>query len=156
MHQTMVSLSPQGPISRKRMHSSSIGECPSRYVSAKSWTYPFDRDPRNPVAPLRTHGSTHSDDITTVQFGRAPSNATMLFSASSDGLISISDAQEGDEDEAVIHVGNWGCSISQGGWIYDSKEPHFWTASDMETFGYWSSEVCAESTSDAQSCLDTC
>ncbi|KIM67672.1 hypothetical protein SCLCIDRAFT_1209773 [Scleroderma citrinum Foug A] len=98
-------------------------------------------DPRNPVAPLRTHGSTHSDDITTVQFGRAPSNATMLFSASSDGLISISDAQEGDEDEAVMHVGNWGCSISQGGWIYDSKEPHFWTASDMETFGYWSSEL---------------
>ncbi|KAL4082095.1 WD40-repeat-containing domain protein [Scleroderma yunnanense] len=98
-------------------------------------------DPRNPAAPLRSHGSTHSDDITAVHFGRTPLSANLLFSASSDGLISISDAKEADEDEAVTHVGNWGCSVSQGGWIYDSKEPHFWTASDMETFGYWSSEL---------------
>jgi len=156
MHQTMVSLSLQAPTSRKRMHPSSIGECSPRYMAAKSWMYSCDRDPRNPAAPLRTHGSTHSDDITAVHFGRTPSNATMLFSASTDGLISISDAKEGDEDEAVIHVGNWGCSISQGGWIYDSKKPHLWTASDMETFGYWSNEVCTESTSDVRLYLETC
>ncbi|KAI6128398.1 WD40-repeat-containing domain protein [Pisolithus croceorrhizus] len=96
-------------------------------------------DPRNPAAPLRSHGSTHSDDITAVHFGEAPN---LLFSASSDGLISLSNAHELDEDEAVTYVGNWGCSISQGGWAHgDSKKPHFWTASDMETFGYWSSEL---------------
>ncbi|KIO03111.1 hypothetical protein M404DRAFT_146633 [Pisolithus tinctorius Marx 270] len=95
-------------------------------------------DPRNPAAPLRVHGSTHSDDITATHFGRT---TNLLFSASSDGLISLSDAREVDEDEAVTHVGNWGCSVSQGGWVYGSNEPHFWTASDMETFGYWSSEL---------------
>lgn len=96
-------------------------------------------DPRNPAAPLRSHGSTHSDDITAVHFGQTPD---LLFSASSDGLISLSNAYEVDEDEAVTYVGNWGCSISQGGWAHaGSKKPNFWTASDMETFGYWSNEL---------------
>lgn len=101
-------------------------------------------DPRNPAAPLRSHGSTHSDDITTVHFGETPN---LLFSASSDGLISLSNTHEVDEDEAVTYVGNWGCSVSQGGWVNGSNKPHFWTASDMETFGYWSNELdCIQDT----------
>ncbi|KAH7888111.1 WD40-repeat-containing domain protein [Phlebopus sp. FC_14] len=101
-------------------------------------------DPRNPAAPLRTHGSTHSDDITAVHFlkyGPSPSSRDVLFSTSSDGLICTSNSLEDDEDEAVLHVGNWGCSVSQGGWICDARGTRVWAASDMETFSYWSTEL---------------
>ncbi|KAG5731985.1 WD repeat-containing protein 89 [Termitomyces sp. T112] len=100
-------------------------------------------DPRRPAAPLRTHGSTHSDDITTMCFAHAdlgmPRNT--LLSASSDGLVSTSNADETDEDEAVLHVGNWGCSISQAGWIQASSGVKIWAASDMETFSTWTHEL---------------
>jgi hypothetical protein len=73
--------------------------------------------------------------------GHASSSNKVLLSTSSDGLVSTSNALEGDEDEAILHVGNWGCSISQGGWISDARGTRIWAASDMETFSYWSDEV---------------
>ncbi|KAE9408024.1 WD40 repeat-like protein [Gymnopus androsaceus JB14] len=94
-------------------------------------------DPRQPAAPLRTHSSTHSDDITVAQFSSSRTNT--LLTASSDGLISLSNADEPDEDEAVVNVGNWGCSISQAGWMPDGS--NIWAASDMETFSTWSGEL---------------
>ncbi|KAH6915545.1 hypothetical protein BKA70DRAFT_1259249 [Coprinopsis sp. MPI-PUGE-AT-0042] len=118
-------------------------------------------DPRNASTPLRTHSQTHSDDITVVQF--APLGLTIksplssdpsildselspissaasvgLLSASSDGLLSLSNANEDDEDEAVLVTSNWGCSIAQVGWI--GKEG-IWASSDMETFSTWSCEL---------------
>lgn len=103
-------------------------------------------DPRSPAAPLRTHSSTHSDDITTVRFskpgqGHLPHH--VLLSASSDGLICTSNAEEDDEDEAGLHVGNMGCSIAQAGWVHSpAGDPvRCWTSSDMETFGLWSGEL---------------
>ncbi|KAG5645772.1 hypothetical protein DXG03_005309 [Asterophora parasitica] len=100
-------------------------------------------DPRQPAAPLRTHASTHSDDITTVSFAHSDSGIprNTLLSASSDGLVSTSNADEPDEDEAVLHVGNWGCSISQAGWNDTPAGPRIWAASDMETFSTWSHEL---------------
>jgi len=99
-------------------------------------------DPRFPAAPLRTHGSTHSDDVTVVSFlTQSQSTQKNLLSASSDGLISTSNAEENDEDEAVLHVGNWSCSISQAGWICGPAGPNVWAASDMETFSTWSKEL---------------
>ncbi|KAI0316131.1 WD40 repeat-like protein [Amylostereum chailletii] len=100
-------------------------------------------DPRNPAAPLRVHASTHSDDVTAVHFQRAGDDAgRRVLSASSDGLVSISNANEEDEDEAVVHVGNWGCSISQTGWMArQGAPPRVWAASDMETFSTWSDEL---------------
>lgn len=96
------------------------------------------------MARLRSHGSTHSDDITAVHFLKNEhiSNPNkVLLSTSSDGLVSTSNALEADEDEAVLHVGNWGCSISQGGWINNARGTRIWAASDMETFSCWSNEV---------------
>lgn len=93
------------------------------------------RDPRQPATPLRTHSSTHSDDITSVRFG--PEN--VLLSASTDGLISLSNYTEDDEYEAVTDVVNWGCSIAQAGWIPGNQS--IWAGSDMETFGTWSGTV---------------
>ncbi|GJE84958.1 WD40 repeat-like protein [Phanerochaete sordida] len=101
-------------------------------------------DPRNPAAPLRVHSYTHSDDITAVHFLR-PSPAhlpSVLLSISSDGLISTSNADEADEDEAGLHVGNWGCSVAQAGWVHGrAGSPGVWAASDMETFSAWSGEL---------------
>ena len=97
------------------------------------------RDPRSPVAPLRVHSSTHSDDITSLHFYR---NGSTLLSASSDGLVCTSNAEEADEDEAGVHVGNWGCSIAQAGWLHDrAGRPGVWASSDMETFSVWTGEV---------------
>jgi hypothetical protein len=102
----------------------------------------LESDPRNPAAPLRTHASTHSDDITAVHFLNEsnPTHNTLL-SASSDGLVSTSNADEDDEDEAVIYVGNLLCSISQAGWILGHGVPKVWAASDMETFSSWSGDL---------------
>ena len=95
---------------------------------------------------MRTHGSTHSDDITTLSYTpkKNESNQNILLSGSTDGLVSTSNADEEDEEEAVIQVGNWGCSISQTGWIHRQSESisaSVWAASDMETFSTWTSEV---------------
>ncbi|KAI0332472.1 WD40 repeat-like protein [Cubamyces sp. BRFM 1775] len=104
-------------------------------------------DPRSPAAPLRVHSSTHSDDITALHFFRpATSSAStagnLLLSASSDGLICTSNADEADEDEAGLHVGNWGCSIAQAGWLHDhAGRPAAWASSDMETFSVWTTEL---------------
>jgi WD40 repeat protein len=97
-------------------------------------------DIRSPAAPLRSHSQTHSQDITVVKFA---SNARTLLSASSDGLLCTSDPDQPDEDEAGIHVGNWGCSIAQAGWLDDNanRAPAVWAASDMETFSLWTTEV---------------
>ena len=102
-----------------------------------------NRDPRQPAAPLRAHSETHSDDITSLHFSSLPSSKDIL-SASSDGLLSISNAMEDDGDDATTHVSNWGTSISQAGWIHSpsSGKSKIWAASDMETFSSWSDEVC--------------
>ncbi|PPQ83949.1 hypothetical protein CVT26_011644 [Gymnopilus dilepis] len=105
-------------------------------------------DPRQPATPLRAHTSTHSDDITTLAFApfRDPETKNnILLSGSSDGLLCTSNADEDDEDEAGIQVGNWGCSISQAGWINgippDAHSAAIWAASDMETFSTWRSDL---------------
>ena len=124
---------------------------PSFYTGelwARNQTYSCStmrRDARNPAVPVRTHTYTHSDDITAVHFLRSRpshSNSNILLSISSDGLLSTSNADEPDEDEAGMYVGNWGCSIAQAGWIHGrSGSPAVWASSDMETFSTWSHEV---------------
>lgn len=101
---------------------------------------PKDRDPRKPSVPLRTHSSTHSDDITSLSFSSSMTDKVVL-SGSSDGLISLSNPDEDDEDEAVLHVANWGCSVSQAGWIIGEGGAKIWAASDMETLSTWTNEV---------------
>ncbi|KAJ7781650.1 WD40-repeat-containing domain protein [Mycena metata] len=96
-------------------------------------------DPRQPAAALRTHSSTHSDDVTVLRF--SPDASNILLSASTDGLISTSTANEDDEDEAVVHVGAWNTSVSQADWIHSSSGAKIWASSDMETFSTWSDEL---------------
>ncbi|KAF8592782.1 WD40 repeat-like protein [Ramaria rubella] len=99
----------------------------------------FYWDPRNPAQPTHTHSSTHSDDITTLHFH--PTFPKLLLSASTDGLLSTSDAREQDEDEAAHDVANWGCSIARAGWFKRDAGYGVWASSDMETFGLWNDEL---------------
>ena len=64
-----------------------------------------------------------------------------MLSASTDGLISISNPDERDEDEANIYVANWGCSVSKVGWIKKVSHYDVWATSDMETLSFWSHDV---------------
>ncbi|CAA7270746.1 unnamed protein product [Cyclocybe aegerita] len=104
-------------------------------------------DPRQPATPLRTHSSTHSDDITTVSFAPTrdrENDKYLLLSGSTDGLLCTSNPDEDDEDEAPLQVGNWGCSIAQAGWIHGSSKSKLagiWAGSDMETFSTWTNEL---------------
>ena len=88
----------------------------------------------NPRAPLRMH----SDDITAVHLH---GGGGTLLTASSDGLVCMAQAGEADEDEVVLHVGNWGCSVAQAGWVRVSAGAQVWAASDMETFSCWTDEL---------------
>jgi WD repeat-containing protein 89 len=98
-------------------------------------------DIRFPERLLRTHTSTHSDDITNLAFVPVL-ESEILLSGSTDGLLSSSNPFEDDEDEAVINAANWGTSISKTGFIHQAgKIQHVWTASDMETFAIWNLEV---------------
>lgn len=104
------------------------------------------RDKRNPNQPIALHTSTHSDDINLLSFNT--SNPQLLLSGSADCLLSITDVSEADEDEAVVYVGNWGCSVARAGWMSATEgikarllEPAIWSHSDMETMAIWSDEV---------------
>ena len=96
--------------------------------------------------PLRKHTSTHSDDITSVHFSQSSSSERshhLLLSGSTDGLVCISNADEPDEDEAALYVGNVGSSISQADWMPSraARRTGVWAATDMETFSVWSDEA---------------
>ena len=95
------------------------------------------RDQRKPSVPIRIHSSTHSEDIQVLAFH--PDKPSVVLSGSADGLLSISNALEDEEDEAVVHVGNWGCSVSRAGWSLAGEE--IWSHSDMETLATWDGEV---------------
>ena len=88
---------------------------------------------------MHNHSSTHSDDITALHFH--PISSRALLSASTDGLISISDALEPDEDESVQEVANWGCSVAKANWYSNGGGYNVWASSDMETFGLWKENV---------------
>ena len=81
-----------------------------------------------------------------MHFSRSSSSSEgshhLLLSGSTDGLVCISNAEEQDEDEAVVYIGNLGSSISQTGWMPNcATRTGVWAATDMETFSVWSDEV---------------
>lgn len=122
------------------------------------------RDTRNPSQPLYTHSSTHSDDITHLSLlpptssflppasgAAGPTPERLLLSASTDGLVALSDVHEADEDEAGLCAENFGESLADAGWyVRDSRgkgkgkgkgmagmELRVWGRSDMDALGVW-------------------
>ncbi|KAG8901175.1 electron carrier, partial [Tulasnella sp. 403] len=108
-------------------------------LSSNHEAYLLFWDVRKPDKLLYKHESTHSDDITCARFIPSTSPGTeLLLSASTDGLISISNPREADEDDAGLYVTNWEKSISRAGVTGDG---YVWAASDMETFSLWDGEL---------------
>ena len=95
-------------------------------------------DPRQPIAPLYKHSSTHSGDVTTVSSHPAVSSP-LILSGSSDGLLAISNPTETDEDEAMLHVHSWGTSISQQ--VGTAQVPMHRHRPLATWFSLWSDEV---------------
>lgn len=87
---------------------------------------------------MYAHTSTHSDDVTALQFN-VTSETPVLLSASLDGLLSVSNPLEKDEDEAILHVSNTGSSIARAGWSHFGQ--HVWMTTDMETASVWTAEL---------------
>ncbi|OWT38711.1 hypothetical protein C362_03679 [Cryptococcus neoformans Bt1] len=107
-------------------------------------------DPRNSSAPLYTHSSTHSDDITHLSLLRSSSTflppshnseiktpSTLLLSASTDGLVALSDMKESDEEEALVAEENWGQSIADAGGYMHKGKMSVWARSDMDEMCLW-------------------
>ncbi|CAE6457248.1 unnamed protein product [Rhizoctonia solani] len=112
-------------------------------------------DVRNPTTPKWIHTSTHSDDITQLEFHPILGNGSpggLLLSSSADGLLTVTSADEPNEDEAVLSVGNWNTSIARVGWTVrreeilanDQMNFKIWAASDMQTLSVWSEELGIE------------
>ncbi|KAL7421002.1 hypothetical protein Q5752_003886 [Cryptotrichosporon argae] len=104
-------------------------------------------DPRNTKAAVYQHSSTHSDDITHLSFlpptasyiGPARAHpARLLLSASTDGLVALSDPYEADEEEAVGAADNWGQSIADAGFFAHRGKGRVWARSDMDEVATWS------------------
>jgi len=61
-------------------------------------------DTRNPGAPLRNFAESHTDSITQLAFH--PSQPNVLLSGSTDGLVSLFDVNQADEEDAIQQVLN--------------------------------------------------
>lgn len=120
------------------------------------------RDIRNSSSPLYTHSSTHSDDITHLQFlpttstflPSLPATATstnptpplLLMSASTDGLVALTNPKESDEEEAFYGAEALNGSVAKAGWYWADigtgkqrrRGVKVWARSDMDSVGTWS------------------
>ncbi|WWC63868.1 uncharacterized protein I303_106473 [Kwoniella dejecticola CBS 10117] len=116
-------------------------------------------DDRHPSKPLYLHSSTHSDDIThlsllppTPSFARpSPSSSSgvpfpdkLLLSASTDGLIALSNPKDLDEDEAVIATENWNQSIADSKAYLHKGKMKVCARSDMDLVSTWDIGLGAE------------
>lgn len=65
------------------------------------------------------YNDVHSDDVTELNFH--PTNAHILLSGSTDGLVNVCDTRITDEDEVVIQAFNHGASIHHAGFLNDTE-----------------------------------
>jgi hypothetical protein len=106
------------------------------------------RDTRNAKEPAYTHSSTHSDDITHLSL--LPSSSTflppsaniplpqsLLLSASTDGLVALSDLKETDDEEALKAAESWGQSVAAAGTYTVGGQMRVWARSDMDAVATW-------------------
>lgn len=72
-------------------------------------------DTRNPSAPLRQYNESHTDTITQLTFH--PDQPSLLLSGSTDGLVSIFDVNQADEEDALQQVLNPRSAVHLAGFL---------------------------------------
>lgn len=87
-------------------------------------------DLRNPAAPLRSFVESHTDSITQLQWH--PTQSNLLLSGSTDGLVSVFDAEVAEEEDALMQVLNPRSAVHCAGFLADdqvyalSTDEQFW------------------------------
>lgn len=72
-------------------------------------------DTRNPATPLRQYNESHTDTITQLTFH--PSQPNLLLSGSTDGLVSIFDVNQAEEEDALQQVLNPRSAVHCAGFL---------------------------------------
>lgn len=72
-------------------------------------------DTRNPATPLRQYNESHTDTITQLTFH--PSQPHLLLSGSTDGLVSIFDVNQAEEEDALQQVLNPRSAVHCAGFL---------------------------------------
>jgi len=72
-------------------------------------------DTRNPSTPLRNYAESHTDSITQLAFG--PGLPHVLLSGSTDGLVSLFDVRQADEEDALQQVLNPRSAVHCAGFL---------------------------------------
>lgn len=72
-------------------------------------------DVRRASEPVIQYNEVHSDDITELNFH--PTDANLLLSGSTDGLVNVYDLKITDEDEVIAQTFNHGASIHHSGFL---------------------------------------
>lgn len=85
-------------------------------------------DARNPSIPLRDYAESHADSITQLAFH--PTAPHVVLSGSTDGLVSLFDGNEADEDEALQTVFNPRSAVHCAGFL-SSEEVYVFTTDEQ-------------------------
>ncbi|KAK3672809.1 hypothetical protein LTR78_007395 [Recurvomyces mirabilis] len=72
-------------------------------------------DNRSPAAPIRDYDESHTDSITQLAFH--PSQPTILLSGSTDGLVSLFDVNQREEEDAIQQVLNPRSAVHCAGFL---------------------------------------
>ncbi|KAK5109910.1 hypothetical protein LTR62_006399 [Meristemomyces frigidus] len=72
-------------------------------------------DTRNPTVPLRNYAESHTDSITQLAFH--PVQRNVLLSGSTDGLVSLFDANQAEEEDALQQVLNPRSAVHAAGFL---------------------------------------
>lgn len=115
-------------------------------------------DTRNSSQPLRSYSESHTDTITQLTFN--PDVPNILLSGSTDGLISVFDIEQQDEDEALMQVLNPRAAIHCCGFL--SKDEAYALTTDEQfsvykigdkTYADGSSEIKVGDVRDKLDCM---
>jgi WD repeat-containing protein 89 len=93
------------------------------------------RDNRNGAKPVHTYTESHTDTITALSFSPSRSHSGYLLSGSTDGLCTIFNVSEPDEDDAVLQVFNHRGAIHKARWAGGSNG--VWASSSDERLGFY-------------------
>ena len=90
-------------------------------------------DLRNPKAPVRSYIESHTDTITALVWH--PTQRNLLLSGSTDGLVSVFDAEVAEEEDALMQVLNPRSAVHCAGFLPDDQVYSLSTDEQFSIYG---------------------